>query len=276
MSLCKKLPLPIQRYLEHCGINIHDIDYTTTSTAATTPPTLPHSISFTQPGIFHLSPHSSPLTFSSQQRLIATSSIQSNEWIALCEIYHSSTPTLQWMNSLIYSTLWYHITDTYHNGKGTLQVKLNNMIPLSRDTGGENPRLNQGSALRYYMEAIIWLPHTAITVLYKNGFIEFESIDENHCNMICKYGTERDICSLTFNDQHELIKVCGMRYMASSIDAGHFTLQHFEGQCDDYRVVKQSNGVEMKIAHHVTASWKLDTGFFTYFDGRIDNVKYHY
>jgi hypothetical protein len=177
----------------------------------------------------------------------------------------------QYINTQNLSFLWYakirmialinaHVIDKYTQGKGGLNVKLLNLIPIIDKEGNE---FNQGEFLRFLSETP-WYP-----TFYLNQKIKWNEIDNNTLNM--KLNNDNLIISgNVLFDESGLIKEFTAERYYSNPDNNKITLEDWHGYCYDY---EEKNGILIPTKFKVC--WDLDDGEYSYIRGKIKKIEFN-
>lgn len=146
--------------------------------------------------------------------------------------------------------------DSYRNGKGSLIVTLANLVKV---VNGKGKTFDQGELLRWLGESI-WFP----TNLLPSDKLKWFPINENSAKLIFEHAGITLFYIVYFNDKNEISKIETKRFFEGDI------LKPWIGKCFDYIEVEG-----MKIPSRIEATWKLESGEFTYVDFTIQKIEYN-
>ena len=146
--------------------------------------------------------------------------------------------------------------DMYINDEGRLTVKLLNLIKIAESKGDY---INQGELLRWLGESV-WFP----TNLLPSEHLSWEAINDTSARLLFNYKDIKLFYIVTFNDNNEITQLETNRYMDES------TIKPWIGECSNYQDIN-----DIKIPFNIKATWKLDTGDYTYVDFNVKKIEYN-
>ena len=148
--------------------------------------------------------------------------------------------------------------DKFVDGKGEMQMKMNSIINLGKETG---EKMDEGTLQRYLGE-MSWFPSAVIM-----PYVTWEEVDSLTAKATMSYQGTTGSGTFYFNEQGDFTKFSTMRYMGNDSNA-----QRYEWviTVDDYA---EFEGV--KIPSKCRATWKLDEGDWTWCIIEILDLSYH-
>ncbi len=158
------------------------------------------------------------------------------------------------MNSL----LWFEGRDRFADGKGEMLIKLNSVINVVNEKG---EKLNEG-ALQRYLGEMVWFPSLALS-----PYITWKEVDNNTATATMEYKGTKGSGTFYFNSEGDFVKFTALRYMGNSPDA-----QRYEWVLvvEDYKTFEG-----IKVPSKMTATWKLESGDWTWIKLEIVDIKYN-
>ncbi len=148
--------------------------------------------------------------------------------------------------------------DKFVDGKGEMQMKMNSIINLGKETG---EKMDEGTLQRYLGE-IVWFPSAAVS-----PYISWEEIDTLTAKATMSYKGTTSSGIFYFNENGEVMKYSALRYMGNDPDAKRYEwvikvdeYAHFEG---------------IRIPSKCSATWKLDEGDWTWCILEITDLAYN-
>jgi hypothetical protein len=148
--------------------------------------------------------------------------------------------------------------DCFSNGHGSLRVKLLSFITV---VDAHGPETDQGELLRYLSE-IVWFP-----TAWLSDAIEWQALDERSARATIRHSGVTASAVLFFNEQDQLTRLTAQRYRLIN---GQCVLEQWETRGGEYREI---NGVRIPVK--AEALWKLRSGDFSYFRGKITEIAYN-
>jgi hypothetical protein len=148
--------------------------------------------------------------------------------------------------------------DKFADGKGEMQMKLNGLVNLGKETG---PKMDEGTLQRFLGE-IVWFPSAAIS-----PYINWEEVDDFTAKATMNYKGTTGSGTFHFNKDGLLNKFIAMRYMGNTPDAKRYqwviTAKKHE----------QHNGITIPVK--LEATWMLETGPWTWCNIEITGIRYN-
>lgn len=150
--------------------------------------------------------------------------------------------------------------DNYTGGKGSMKGILGKSITLFNSTGFEM----DVSSLVTCLSEMIFLPTVAL-----QNYVVWESIDENTAKGTVECNGNKASAIFKFKDSGEMISAeTDDRYMDEG--NGKSSKHKWIVEVSDY---VQEKGIKYPLK--AKASWILDTGNYTYFDGKNIKIEYN-
>lgn len=148
--------------------------------------------------------------------------------------------------------------DKFVEGKGEMQMKMNSIINLGKETG---EKMDEGTLQRYLSE-MVWFPSAAIM-----PYITWEEVDSLTAKATMNYQDTTGSGIFYFNEEGDFTKFSTMRYMGNDSNA-----QRYEWviTVDDYAEFEG-----LKIPSKCRATWKLDEGDWTWCIIEIMDLSYN-
>ena len=148
--------------------------------------------------------------------------------------------------------------DKFEDGKGEMLIKLLSLIPVAN--AKNNEKVNQATLQRYLAE-IVWFPSAALS-----QYIEWEPIDEYSARATMEYKGAKGSGEFHFDKSGNFEKFVAMRYQDSnSINPTEWTVIATR--------TEERNGI--KIPVECEASWKLESGTWTWLKLKITDIQYN-
>jgi hypothetical protein len=181
-------------------------------------------------------------------------------WLPMAaEEYHVAEPP---------GFLWYGVVkamplvniaakDMFAGGRGRMLVKLAGLFTLADATG---PEVDQGELLRYLGE-IAWFP-----TAWLSPRLAWQELDERTCTVAISLGGQSASATIHFNRRGLPARLTAMRPREVK---GKYPLDPWAGTVMRYR---EMDG--LVIPTEAMATWRLASGDFHYFRGRIEHIEY--
>lgn len=174
------------------------------------------------------------------------------------QFYTIKKPAFIWsVDMTMMSIIPFKGRDKFYEGKGEMLIKLASLFPIVNSAN--NPNINEGTMQRFLGE-IVWFPSAAF-----EKYITWTEIDENSAKATMSYmGTQ---CSgiFTFDETGKLRSFTTQRYMGDEKVKREWTIT-----ADAH---KSFHGITIPSSLHAT--WKLDTGNWTWLEMEIKDVRYN-
>ena len=106
----------------------------------------------------------------------------------------------------------------------------------------------------------VWFP----TNLLPSEHLSWEAINDTSARLLFNYKDIKLFYIVTFNDNNEITQLETNRYMDES------TIKPWIGECSNYQDIN-----DIKIPFNIKATWKLDTGDYTYVDFNVKKIEYN-
>lgn len=148
--------------------------------------------------------------------------------------------------------------DCFVNGKGEMLIKVFSLINV---VNAADEKIDQG-ALQRYLGEIIWFPTAAVS-----QYITWEEVDSSTAKATMTYKGTTGSAIFYFNENGDIKKFSAMRYMGSGKEAA---LKEWVIKLAEFKIY---NGI--KIPTKGEATWKLETGDFTWYKLEVYNVEYN-
>ncbi len=194
----------------------------------------------TQKGQFRMKPNEKMTSFSAKQYVSLTS------------------PMFSWVANINMKSLNVSVCDRLIDNKGELQARLFSAITVAKGSGRQFLR---GELLRYLAE----LPWYPLAILYQPK-IEWVAVSPDKVTGTLSVNGVTATVEYRFGDDGLIQSIyVPDREMANG---NRVDLKPWLGEFSEY---KEREGVMVPLRGRV--SWLLETGKFTYFDGKIDSYK---
>lgn len=153
-----------------------------------------------------------------------------------------------------------NVVDMYKDGEGSLRAKLLSIIEVADE--GPSPELNAGELMRYLGESV-WFP----TALLPNNGVKWEAIDEHSAEATLDHRDTTASLRFHFNDQHEVVRVSGVRpYLTEN---GAYESTRWTGYWGNYR---EKNG--MRIPTEGEVEWNRPDGDLPYWRATLEEIEH--
>ncbi|MCC5929624.1 MAG: hypothetical protein JJU28_10295 [Cyclobacteriaceae bacterium] len=147
--------------------------------------------------------------------------------------------------------------DKFENGKGEMQMKMNNLISLGKETG---EKMDEGTLQRFLGE-MVWFPSFALS-----PYVQWEEMDELTAKATMTYKGTSGSGVFHFNNQGELVNFTAWRYKGNDPDAKRY---EWVITAEEHALF---NGI--KIPSKCSATWKLDEGDWNWCVLEITELEY--
>ena len=184
---------------------------------------------------------------------------QENWYKADAEQYFTTeNPAFIWTVKLSMSPLIKIIgRDKFVDGKGEMQMKMNSIIHLGKETG---EKMDEGTLQRYLGE-MVWFPSALL-----NPYITWEEMDSLTAKATMTYRGTSGSGIFHFDEKGDFVRFTTMRYMGNDPDARRY---EWLITVDDHSVFE---GIRMPSK--MRATWKLDEGDWTWCIIEITDLVY--
>ena len=148
--------------------------------------------------------------------------------------------------------------DKFIDGKGEIQMKLNGMINLGRNSG---KKIDEGTLQRYLGETV-WFPSAMIS-----NNIKWEQPNEHAAKATMTFKGTRGSGTFHFNSEGFFEKFSAWRYKDNTADSERL---EWIIKANEYSEI---NGI--KIPVKLDATWMLETGPWIWCKLEVTNIKYN-
>jgi hypothetical protein len=175
------------------------------------------------------------------------------------QYFTTDPPAFNWsVNLKMNSFLEVVGRDKFEDGKGEMIIKLLSLIPVANSK--QNEKINQATLQRYLAE-IVWFPSAALS-----PYITWKSIDEFSAKATMEYNGTKGSGTFYFDKDGNFEKFKAMRYQDSNaIDPIEWTVIATK--------IEERNGINIPVA--CEASWKLESGNWTWLKLKINHITYN-
>lgn len=148
--------------------------------------------------------------------------------------------------------------DKFVDGRGEMQMKMNSIISLGKETG---EKIDEGTLQRYLGE-IVWFPSAALS-----PFITWEEIDSLTARATMTWKNISGSGIFSFNEKGDFVKYSALRYYGNDQGARRF---EWIIEADEYSVFEG-----IRIPSRCSATWKMDEGDWTWCILEITDLSYN-
>lgn len=173
-------------------------------------------------------------------------------------VFSSSATRLAYMHARLAGLLPFEGRDRYHNGSGHMYGKLAKTIPIFNNRSKE---VALGGAVILLAESLL-----EPTIAFQH-YITWQPIDENTAKATLRNDTLEISGRFYFNDWGEYIRF-ESDDRPYDLGKGKYETKPFSINLGEYR---EADGY--KMANRVSATWHLEGGDFTYWNGRIAGLR---
>lgn len=149
--------------------------------------------------------------------------------------------------------------DKFVDGKGEMQMKMNSIINLGKETG---KKMDEGTLQRYLGE-MVWFPSAVLS-----PYVIWEEIDSLTAKATMTYQGTTGSGTFYFNQQGDFIKFIALRYKGNDPDAKQY---EWVIEVDEYA---EFEGI--RIPSKCRATWKLEEGDWTWCEIEITEISYNF
>lgn len=196
-----------------------------------------------------------------KQKAFVKMSPEQVQWkSAVAEQYFTTqSPSFVWtLRSKIFPLVEVVERDKFQDGKGEMLIKILSIFPVSEYKNNE--KINIVTIQRYLAE-IVWFPSAVIS-----PYIKWESINDSSAKATITYKGITSSGIFFFDLSGCFKKFSAMRFMSGEEDA------QLKEWIIEVKETEVRNGI--KIPTKMTATWKLDTGDWTWLLLEIMDVSY--
>ncbi len=148
--------------------------------------------------------------------------------------------------------------DKFENGNGEMIIKLLSLIPVAN--AKNHKKVNQATLQRYLAETV-WFPSASLS-----PYISWEYLDENSAKATMEYKETKGSGEFHFDEKGNFKKFVAMRYQDSNAEEPtEWTVTATK--------TEERSGIMIPI--ECEASWKLETGKWTWLKLKIKDLKYN-
>lgn len=183
------------------------------------------------------------------------------KWMHATAIQYTNVeqPAFIWVaNVKVNNFLFFKGRDKFLDGKGEMLIKLNAVLKVVDEKG---EKINEGTIQRFLGE-MVWFPSLAL-----NEYINWEQIDDTTAKATVNYKGTTGSGTFCFNTEGDFIKFSALRFMGNEAEAKRF---EWVLEVQDYNVFEG-----IKVPSEMTATWKLDTGNWTWLKLKIADIQYN-
>lgn len=175
------------------------------------------------------------------------------------QLFSTQNPSFIWAVKLkLLPLLYVSGRDKFINGKGEMQMKLNGIFNLGKETG---KKMDEGTLQRYLGE-IVWFPSASVS-----SHIRWEAVDDYTVKATMNYKGTTGSGVFYFTKDGYLDKFVALRYMGNAPDAKRYEW------VIEAKEHAQWNGIT--IPSKLKATWLLETGPWTWCTIEITDIRYN-
>lgn len=174
------------------------------------------------------------------------------------QVFNVNLPAFVWtvdlkMNPLI------HIRgrDKFFEGKGEMEMRMNGLIPLGKETGF---RIDEGTLQRFLGE-IVWFPSAAT-----NDYIQWQAIDKQSATASMTYRDTKASGTFYFGDDGLFERYTAMRFKGNESDAKKYLWE--------IKVLENKSFNGVIVPSKCEAIWHLDEGLWKWSEIEIVTLEY--
>lgn len=186
---------------------------------------------------------------------------EQEKWMPATAIQYTGidTPAFVWSVALQWNSFLTMLgRDTFKDGKGHMYITMNTLIKVADEKGA---RLNESTMQRYLGE-MAWFPSLALS-----PYISWEQVNDTTATATMNYKGTTASGTFYFSPQGDFNAFSAQRYKDPSTDA-----QKHEWVLD---VKGYTTFQGIKVPSKMTATWKLDTGDWTWLELEIVDIRYN-
>ncbi|QRM89740.1 hypothetical protein FG167_11055 [Lacinutrix sp. WUR7] len=148
--------------------------------------------------------------------------------------------------------------DKFENGNGEMIIKLLSLISVADAKNSD--KIDQATLQRYLAE-IVWFPSASLS-----PYIKWESLDEYSAKATMKYNGAKGSGEFHFDEIGNFKKFVAMRFQDSNaVEPTEWTVIATQ--------TEERNGIKIPI--ECEASWKLESGKWTWLKLKIKDIQYN-
>lgn len=151
-----------------------------------------------------------------------------------------------------------HGRDKFMDGKGEMQMTLNGLLNLGKETGN---KMDEGTLQRYLGETV-WFPSGMVS-----PYISWEELDAHSAKATMTYKGTTGSGTFYFNKEGFFEKFIALRYMGNAADAKRYKWVISAQEHAEF------NGI--KIPSKLEATWMLNSGPWTWLKLEITDIRYN-
>jgi len=150
--------------------------------------------------------------------------------------------------------------DLFYQGEASMLIKIAYLLPVVNQ--GANAKINESALHRFLLE-LPWYPTAAL-----NDYLDWEEINASTARATISYqGVDAD-ADFIFDQKGNLLRTEAMRYKESNGSAERLKCS---GELNSYQEV---DGI--KVPTEIDVSWYLDSGKFSWFMVKIEEIAFDY
>jgi len=148
--------------------------------------------------------------------------------------------------------------DKFESGNGEMTIKLLSLISVA---DAKNSRKVNQATLQRYLAEIVWFPSAALS-----PYIKWDTLNEYSAKATMDYNGTKGTGEFHFDEEGNFKRFVAMRYQDSNSE-----------QPTEWTVIatKTEERNEIKIPIECEASWKLESGKWTWLKLKIKEIKYN-
>ncbi len=150
--------------------------------------------------------------------------------------------------------------DLFYQGEASMLIKIAYLLPVVDQ--GANTKINESALHRFLLE-LPWYPTAAL-----NDYLDWEKVDANTARATINYQGVEATADFIFDQEGNLLRTEAMRYKESDESAERLRCS---GELNSYQEVEG-----MKIPTEIDVSWDLDSGKFSWFKVKVEEIFFEY
>ena len=148
--------------------------------------------------------------------------------------------------------------DKFIDGKGEMQMTLNGLFNLGKETG---EKMDEGTLQRYLGETV-WFPSAMVS-----PYISWQELDKNSARATMNFKGTTGTGTFYFNNEGFFEKFIALRYMGNAADAKRYEWIISAQEHAEF------NGI--KIPSKMETTWMLESGPWTWLKLEITDIRYN-